>query len=234
MVIAQADNRNATSAAMRFRHRRMAAFSELLQPTTETTILDLGGTPGFWSNFNMPGRVTVLNLSPSNEFPAAPDCTIGDARDLSRYDNESFDIVFSNSVIEHVGGPDDQEAMAREARRVGKAYFIQTPNRSFPVEPHFLFPGMQFMPRPLRRTVARYWPLGWYKPNSPEALADANGIRMLTAAEMHTLFSEAWILGERFAGLIKSLIAVTTDREPSMDGFRVLHAPYGCMRTMPT
>ena len=39
-----------------------------------------------------------------------------DARDLSQFKNNEFDVVFSNSVIEHVGAIKDQEAMMREVR----------------------------------------------------------------------------------------------------------------------
>ncbi|MGH7860878.1 MAG: methyltransferase domain-containing protein [Candidatus Dormibacteraceae bacterium] len=75
---------------------------------------------------------------------------IGDARDLAQFQAQAFDVAFSNSVIEHVGGADDQRRMASEAMRVASHYFVQTPKHYFPIEPHFLVPGFQFMPSGLK------------------------------------------------------------------------------------
>jgi 2-polyprenyl-3-methyl-5-hydroxy-6-metoxy-1,4-benzoquinol methylase len=72
---------------------------------------------------------------------------------MPQFQNDEFDIVFSNSVIEHVGSYEEQNLMASEVRRVGKRYFIQTPNLFFPIEPHFLFPFFQFLPLDYRVTL---------------------------------------------------------------------------------
>lgn len=74
----------------------------------------------------------------------------GDATDLREYEDKSFNLVFSNSVIEHVGDFTAQRKMAKEMMRVGKHCYLQTPNRYFPLEPHFLFPCFQFLPIRLR------------------------------------------------------------------------------------
>lgn len=50
-------------------------------------------------------------------------------------DNE-FDWVFSNAVIEHVGGPAEQTLFLKEMLRVSKNVFFTTPNKYFPVESH--------------------------------------------------------------------------------------------------
>ncbi len=75
---------------------------------------------------------------------------------------------------------------------------MQTPDRWFPVEPHVLLPGFQFLPR---RARERLWPFGV----SQDPFTD---IRLLDVAELRALFPEARIVRERFAGMSKSLIAV--------------------------
>lgn len=86
---------------------------------------------------------------------------VGDAARLD-YPHDAFDVVFSNSVIEHLGGVDAQRAMAREVQRVASLYYVQTPNRYFPIEPHFLFPCAQFLPRSARIWIASQWKFGSY------------------------------------------------------------------------
>jgi len=88
---------------------------------------------------------------------------------------------------------------------------VQTPNRFFPIEPHFLFPGFQFLPQFLKRWLARIWPYGWSAPGSPQAMRDAEDIHLLTVRQMSRLFPDAYIIGERVGPLVKSLIATRTD-----------------------
>jgi 2-polyprenyl-3-methyl-5-hydroxy-6-metoxy-1,4-benzoquinol methylase len=119
-----------------------------------------------------------------------------------------FDIVFSNSVIEHVGKYEQQAQMAKEVLRVGRRYFLQTPNRFFPIEPHFVFPLFQFLPVFLRIWLVSHFDLGWHKKASDtqEAVALANSIRLLTRRELKELFPGGTVYREKFYGLTKSFI----------------------------
>jgi ubiquinone/menaquinone biosynthesis C-methylase UbiE len=84
--------------------------------------------------------ITLLNPELSESAPSNFTAFVGDGRSMPQFEDHQFDIVFSNSTIEHVGSIDDQRAMAREIVRVGRKYYVQTPNRYFPIEPHFVFP----------------------------------------------------------------------------------------------
>jgi SAM-dependent methyltransferase len=176
------------------------------------TILDVGGTVGFWINMLGPSsswRVIVLNRRHTNETrPGYISIVTGDACALP-FRDQSLAVVFSNSVIEHVGGWPDQVRMADEIARVGRHYFVQTPNRYFPIEPHFLFPGFQFLPEWLRVALHERFALGWYPkaPNRRAAIAQVREIRLLTAVEFNAAFPRAQIHRERLLGLTKSLMA---------------------------
>lgn len=50
--------------------------------------------------------------------------------------DQSFDLVYSNAVIEHVGNASEQALFVREHVRVGRHWMLTTPNRLFPVEAH--------------------------------------------------------------------------------------------------
>ena len=134
---------------------------------------------------------------------------IGDARDMSMFAEGEFDIVFSNSVIEHVGSFSDQAAMAREVQRVGRRFFVQTPNRYFPIEPHFLFPGFQFLPLTTRAWLHCRFDLGWMRraESAEAAMTEVKQLRLLSRAELQKLFPHASIHVERFAGIPKSFVA---------------------------
>jgi hypothetical protein len=125
MLKGLADNRNPTSLAARLRRRRFALFQGLLSRLAgQVRILDVGGTPVFWRVMGFDeNRVSVTLL---NEEPPTGDATgfvtlVGDARNMPQFRDREFDIVFSNSVIEHVGTLADQQAMASEVRRVDEA-----------------------------------------------------------------------------------------------------------------
>ena len=93
---------------------------------------------------------------------------VADGRDLPFADGE-FDVGFSNAVVEHVGGRDDQERFVRELCRVAKRVFVTTPNRLFPVDPHTLLPFLHWLPEGRR----------------PRAL---DGVRPLSPRELRSLF----------------------------------------------
>jgi hypothetical protein len=188
----------------------MRRFAETLAPTDATTILDVGGTPYNWRISGVPGRVTLLNTRPpGDELPPNVVSVAGDGRKLP-YEDASFDIAFSNSVVEHLGDRESQERFAAELRRVGRAVWVQTPARSFPVESHYLTPGYGALSPRWRRRLGRnasVW--GLLARPSPERVAElADELRLLDSGEMRALFPDCDILRERWIGLTKSYIAV--------------------------
>ncbi len=208
-----ADNRNQNSLATRLRKKRTAFFEKLLVPLERPIqVLDLGGTELFWKMIDLTGNdeiiISLLNLEKTST--SLPNCRsiIGDARRLD-FENDSFDVVFSNSVIEHVGNYEDQRQMAEEVCRVGKRYFVQTPNRYFPIEPHFVLPFFQFLPIGLKIGLIRKFNLGWFSrtPNYTSARQIVESIRLLDRREFIQLFPVAKIYEEKIFGLTKSFIA---------------------------
>jgi hypothetical protein len=118
-------------------------------------------------------------------------------------------MCFSNSAIEHLGSFRDQFRVAQEIRRVAKGYYVQTPNLYFPLEPHFLVPGWQFIPCEWRAHILRKRDLGWMKQvkSLDEARAVVKSIRLLDSRDLQKLFPDAGILRERVGPLTKSLVA---------------------------
>jgi SAM-dependent methyltransferase len=162
-----ADNTVDKSLATRLRRRRFQVLLSMLSDIPRpVTILDIGGREKYWEMMGIDAsgsdlHVTMVNLEPQSASRPNFTCIIGDGRHLPQFPDKSFDIVFSNSTIEHVGTIEDQRRMAAEVRRIGKRYYVQTPNRNFPIEPHFLFPWFQFLPVPSRVWLMRHLSLGW-------------------------------------------------------------------------
>lgn len=165
------------------RRRRMRGFSTWAQLDESTRVLDVGGGALNWELVPVTPDLTVLNLEPSGTTFRE---VVGDAMRLP-FPDQSFDIVFSNSVIEHVS---DHEAFAAEVRRVGRRYFVQTPNRAFPLEPHMLMPLVNYLPkRWQRRVYRRFTPWGWITGASQEYVDwFVDSTTMLGASEMRRLF----------------------------------------------
>jgi hypothetical protein len=212
MLRSLADNSNPNSLAAQLRRKRFAFFTELLSVLPRpVTILDVGGTQRFWEvvGFTSPDDVdvTLLNVSKEPTSYANFRSVVGDARAM-HFNDKEFDVVFSNSVIEHVGRYPDQARMAREVMRVGKRYFVQTPNRNFPIEPHFLFPLFQFLPVSVRIWLLRHMHLGWHKrtPDAASAREQVEGVQLMNRREFTALFPGARLHVEPFGGLQKSFI----------------------------
>lgn len=153
-------------------------------------------------------QLTLLNVLEQERLYSNITPVVGDARDLSEFEDSSFDIVFSNSVIEHLFTLADQARMAAEVRRVGRAYWVQTPNYWFPMEPHFMVLGWHWLPISVRVAVIRRWKCGWRGPcrDKDGAQELVRSVRLMTAAELRMLFPKANIIAERFGGLVKSWI----------------------------
>jgi len=149
-----------------------------------------------------------LNLFPASRIHGRVLSVVGDATDLSGFPDQSVDIVFSNSVIEHLFDREHQQRMANEVVRVGRDYWLQTPNWWFPMEPHFQVPLWQFLPRSLRvrilmkRQCGRRGPCGTRE--EAERLIDE--VSLLTRGELVAFFPDALIVPERLGGLVKSWI----------------------------
>jgi SAM-dependent methyltransferase len=187
--------RAADPVARRARRKRFLAYHAALAPEAEDRILDIGCGPSGLAGFEPAADVTGLDADEQPDYPGRR-FVRGDARELP-FDTHAFDIAYSNSLVEHLA-PEDRPAFAREVRRVARRYWIQTPNRHFPVEPHVLLPAYHWLPQSAQRRLWRFGRLeGDYEP-----------ISLLDEAELRALFPDATILRERFAGLTKSLIAV--------------------------
>ncbi len=206
-----ADNTTAGSLANRFRQKRFAWFSEKLETIERPVrILDLGGTTNYWHQMDSEEfsglEIVLLNLEAEQFTQPVVESLSGDARDLSRFADNQFDLVFSNSVIEHVGSLSDQQKMAREIARVGKRYVVQTPNYYFPIEPHFLFPFFQFLPFWIRKFLVKNFSLGWTQrvTSDEEAQTLVNSVRLMSKKELVRAFPGAEFYFERCFGLTKS------------------------------
>lgn len=133
----------------------------------------------------------------------------GDACAVEAPDN-AYDLVHSNSVIEHVGTWSRQVQMADEVRRLAPHYYIQTPYMWFPYEPHFMAVGFHWLPEQTRARAMLRRRHG-HKARQPDAMAAhrlIENFRLLHVTQMQALFPDAQILRERFFGLTKSLMAV--------------------------
>ena len=181
--------------AQRARRKRFRAYHAALSPSAEDKILDIGCGPSGLAAFEPAADVTGLDADEQPGYPGRR-FVRGDARHLP-FDTGEFDIAYSNSLVEHLD-PDDRPEFAREVRRVSRRYWIQTPNRHFPVEPHVLLPAYHWLPQAAQKRLWRFGRLG----------GDYEPILLLDEDELRELFPDATILRERFGGLTKSLIAV--------------------------
>lgn len=202
-----------------FRARRLKHFvriiDEVLAEKGRVDVLDMGGNAEYWLDLEpmwqgRPIGFTLVNLQPERITDPRFSSLVADCRDLGRFADNSFDVVHSNSVIEHVGRWADMRRMASEVRRLAPRYFVQTPNFWFPIEPHFRVPFFHWLPEPWRIALVRARGCGAFP--RAETIDDAQRFIedsiLIDRPRMAALFPDATILRERVLGLTKSLIAV--------------------------
>lgn len=217
------------AASRRARQRRAVTFRRRFQLEETTRVLDIGSENGENIHRVLSGtRVKPENVSLADIEASALDygrekfgyqTILLDESGVLPFPDQSYDLVYCSSVIEHVTLPKseiwnvtgsrefqekawaNQQKFAAEIRRVGKSYFVQTPNRGFVIESHSWLPLVGFLPRPWLLKVLRVSNKFWIKSAPPD-------FNLLDAAEMARLFPEAEIVLEKKFGLVKSIMAV--------------------------
>lgn len=205
-----ADPNERRSIGTYLRAKRWQVFGQHFPDIARMRVLDLGGTALHWETSPLrPQSVVVLNLTPYCSDVEWITAVQGDACAVPEsIQRQEFDLVYSNSLIEHVGGHARRVAFAEQVRSLAPRHWVQTPYRYFPIEPHWLFPGLQFMPTNLRAKAIQIWPLSPAKPRGRAAVTDVLEVELLSVTEMKYLFEDSIILREKVGGLTKSLIAV--------------------------
>lgn len=195
------------SLTHRCRQQRYEEFKRRFPDLAEMRVLDLGGTAVSWRVAGLRAKsVTIVNLDPSEE-PEEPwmETVQGDAC-LGGFGK--YDLVFSNSVLEHVGGHGRRQQFADVVQGSAPLWWVQTPYRYFPIEPHWLFPGFQFLPFRARVLVTQHWNVG-HNPvvkDEREAAALVASTELVSATEMRAYFPGSGIWFERIAGVPKSIV----------------------------
>jgi hypothetical protein len=191
----------------------MALLEHTLRITDQTRILDIGGSPHIWELARARPRLTILNLPTALMRGKVPMQLVAGDGCLLPFKDGAFDVVFSNSVIEHVGAGPNQQRFASEIARVGRAYWVQTPNSGFPFEHHMMLPFVHQLPKRWQRAIVERI-TGWELVVHPSKEVRSyyvnhflNELKLLNASELLGLFPDAKIISERTLGIPKSLIA---------------------------
>lgn len=196
------------------RRRRARMFAQRMQLTPGLRVIDLGGTPEIWRFVDVPLDIVLVNLSSDTGTLAEGARVNGDAWGhhrirfeagdacATKYPSGSFDIAFSNSVIEHVGDEERQQMLAKEARRLAPRYWVQTPAKWFPIEAHTGMPLWWFYPEAMRNWLIRKW-----RKSLPAWTEMVEGTTVLERSAMQRFFPDGKIVTEKSFGIAKSYIA---------------------------
>jgi hypothetical protein len=190
----------------------MQHFEKVLKIKDDLKVLDVGGTQYNWQFMKHRCFIVVVNLSKPVEWDdQLKDLTFeqGDGTKM-KYDSNTFDIVYSNSVIEHLGTWERQKDFAKECSRVGKGLWVQTPAKCFPVEPHLITSFIHWLPLKLQSRLMRNFTLWGIITRPTQQFIDGflRERRLLSLREMKILFPDCRIVKERFLFMTKSYIAV--------------------------
>jgi hypothetical protein len=218
------DHPRIQSITFRLRRKRGRKIIDLIDriygKKHRVDIVDVGGTREYWKIIPMEYfrrknvHITLVNVSPAENPPNAQDDLFsymqGDGCGLKDIADHQFDIAHSNSVIEHVGDWGKMVEFAGEIRRIARAYYVQTPNYFFPIEPHFLFPFFHWMPLSVRLRLIMRLQLGCFPKAASEE--EARGYielcRLLTKRQLLNLFPDAVLQKERMLFFVKSFVLI--------------------------
>ncbi len=180
-------------------------FVRIMNPKPGMKILDVGGLPQIWDHVAIPLDITCLNLpgmaEPDHKTHHTMTYVDGDACNMPEYHTDQFDMVFSNSTIEHVGDYEKRVHFAKEVRRLSKKYWIQTPYKYYPIEAHCGMPFWWLYPEALRAFFINRW-----RKSLPAWTEMVATTTIISVKEMKELFPEC-TLKKEWVILPKSLIA---------------------------
>ena len=214
------DTNDPKSVSYGFRKRRFLLIEKLIRTILAerevARILDIGGTTRYWEMLD-PAlrpqvRLTVLNrqreldLHRAENLGIAAEEVTGDGCDMPQFADGAFDLAHSNSVIEHVGSYANMIRFAAETRRVGRAYYVQTPYLWFPIEPHYRVPFLHWLPDAYRIKLHSSMNLGYARRcDYLEAMNRADRVRIVDKALMRALFPDGELVRERYMLMTKSI-----------------------------
>lgn len=208
-----------TKLSLVSRKRKLELFYHLIKPDSESRVLDVGGeiNPNgdrglqLIDSYPWKNNLSSINISSQHielikEYYPQIDGRVADACDLP-WPDKYFDIIYSNAVIEHVGDFEKQRAMASEIMRVGKSWFVTTPNRWFPFEFHMRLPFVTWLPGKSYLKIGRFISYNHVKRKYSFGI-EHNNLRLLSAKEMQKLFPTSKIIKQRVTFMPETLIAV--------------------------
>jgi ubiquinone/menaquinone biosynthesis C-methylase UbiE len=178
---------NPVHARLRAGRSQMAV--DIMKPAQSMSLLDVGGSPGIageWDRLRVLfERVVVVNRDPdcNTRKKAASNVTVEIADGCALpYPDRSFDWVFSNAVLEHVGDRTKQDQFSKEMQRVARVgYFLSTPNKHFFLDPHTYLPFYHLLPKRMQE-IAIHFSVGHMRSWEPLNLVSARELREMFPA----------------------------------------------------
>ena len=204
------------------RAHKLELFNRILAPTEQMSILDIGaeinpnGSRGLQliDSYPWKSNITAVNISPEHirfikrHYPEI-NVVVADACELP-WPDKYFDIVYSNAVIEHVGDFESQKKLAAEIMRVGKRWFVATPNRWYPFEFHLRLPFVTWLPGDTYLWTARILRYNHVRNKYTFGNGKAD-FRLMTAKELQCCFPGSRIIRQRVTLMAETLISVGED-----------------------
>ena len=171
----------------RMRNERFKAFVRSVGPGCEDRVLDVGVSGRIGGSVNhfervypWPEMLMACGLEGEPEICAQRGIAFVDADGLALpFDDGSFDIVYCNAVLEHVGAQARQAQLISELLRVGRRVFVATPDRDCPLESHTLIPFAHWLPPKICAAIYRLAGRGYFASEENLNLVDAGGLRRL-------------------------------------------------------
>jgi len=204
------------------RKRKLILFNKIIKPTSKMKVLDVGAEINpmgdrdimFIDSYPWKSNIYAVNLSPEHisqikQYYQEIEAVIGDACALP-WPDKHFDVVYSNAVIEHVGDFERQKQMATEIMRVGKRWFVTTPNRWYPFEFHMRLPFVTWLPGKSYLWAGRIISYNHVR-NKYVFGTKCDGLRLLTARQLQCCFADSKIIKQRLTFMAETLIVVGGD-----------------------